>query len=105
MSHNTIRSIATGVAAGATVVATAVAVDIWQIRRARAQFQTLTHAEIDPEIAALDAELAARHEKTVAELRTTRAYARHVAAVWAAESRVRRAVAATARPFRRFASR
>ncbi|MEV0331890.1 hypothetical protein [Nocardia sp. NPDC050717] len=73
MSHNTIRSVATGVAAGAAVVAAAVAVDIWQIRRARAEFPSLTHGEVDPELAALDAELAARHEKTTAALRASRA--------------------------------
>ncbi|MFD3637593.1 hypothetical protein [Streptomyces sp. NPDC058664] len=68
MSHNTIRSVVIGVSAGAAVVAAAAAVDIWQYRRAQAQFRALAQPT-DPELAALDAEIAARHEKSVASLR------------------------------------
>lgn len=68
MSHNTIRSAVIGVSAGAAVVAAAAAVDIWQYRRAQAQFRALAQPT-DPELAAMDAEIAARHEKNVAGLR------------------------------------
>ncbi|MEV6659469.1 hypothetical protein [Nocardia fluminea] len=68
MSHNTIRSAVIGVSAGAAVVAAAAAVDIWQYRRAQAQFRALTQPT-DPELAAMDAEIAARYEKNVANLR------------------------------------
>lgn len=68
MSHNTIRSAVIGVSAGAAVVAAAAAVDFWQYRRAQAQFRALAQPT-DPELAAMDAEIAARHEKNVASLR------------------------------------
>lgn len=72
MSHNTIRSAVIGVSAGAAVVAAAAAVDIWQYRRAQAQFRALM-PPTDPELAALDAEIAARHETNVAGLRADNA--------------------------------
>ncbi|MFD3427806.1 hypothetical protein [Nocardia fluminea] len=68
MSHNSIRSAVIGVSAGAAVVAAAAAVDFWQYQRAQAQFRALAQPT-DPELAALDAEIAARHEKNVAGLR------------------------------------
>ncbi|MFF2086988.1 hypothetical protein ACFVVM_24710 [Nocardia sp. NPDC058176] len=73
MSNNMIRSAVVGVLAGVAVVAAVAAVDARQARRAQVQFRALT--QVDPELAALDAEIAARHAQDVAELRADHAAA------------------------------